>query len=388
MTESKEDDVTYRPQAVDYLGFLEAKLRDLQGIDAMVYELIQNADDIRDEAGRPANQVISFDVRDDALIIENEGVFRPVDFERLQRIASGEKREELGTTGAFGIGFLSVYQVTDYPEIFSSGYHWTIRADAQPERRIEERRLTTQATRFRLPWAFDAASPVRRRLRLGTIEAAQLDRLSQEINQAIELAVLFLRQLHTLEVKRQGRLVKRLRRHLDGQQQLNITDHLGQTRSWYLLSGDFETEAAQLRADYGWQIEPGRSCDVRLAIPTAGLDQPGRLFAILPTESTIPLPLYINADFFPTTDRKRITFSDGYQAEWNQAALTAAARVLAANLGALPEVMGYRALWQLLQRLDDTRQMAAQGDLPSVFAAFWQAAASQMSQQPLVPGPK
>ena len=114
---------TYLSQSVDYLGFLEAKLRDLRGIATLVHELLQNADDVRDEEGRPAASRIAFDVCDDALIVENDGVFRQRDFDRMQRIAGGEKREEEGTTGAFGIGFISVYQITDHPEIFSSGRH-------------------------------------------------------------------------------------------------------------------------------------------------------------------------------------------------------------------------------------------------------------------------
>jgi hypothetical protein len=39
---------TYKAQDVNYLGFLEAQLRDLQGIDTLAYELIQNADDAKE----------------------------------------------------------------------------------------------------------------------------------------------------------------------------------------------------------------------------------------------------------------------------------------------------------------------------------------------------
>src|SRR5690606_33677143 len=55
-------DSTFLPQDVDYLGFLEAQLRDMQGIETLAYELIQNADDVQageSEAGPPW---IAFDV--------------------------------------------------------------------------------------------------------------------------------------------------------------------------------------------------------------------------------------------------------------------------------------------------------------------------------------
>jgi hypothetical protein len=66
--------VTFLSQSVDYLGFLEAKLRDLRGIATLVHELLQNADDVHGEDGKPAATRITFDVCDDALIVENDGV--------------------------------------------------------------------------------------------------------------------------------------------------------------------------------------------------------------------------------------------------------------------------------------------------------------------------
>ncbi|HZD09776.1 MAG TPA: hypothetical protein VE553_00390, partial [Candidatus Binatia bacterium] len=162
-------DYTYRPQQVDYLGFLEAQLRDLQGVDRLAYELIQNADDVPAQDGAPPT-TLSFDVTDAALVVQNDGVFRPVDFHRLQRIASGAKRAEPDTTGAFGLGFIAVYQVTDAPEIFSNDLHWTIHPDAPPDRRIQEQRAETSGTRFYLPWALDPSSVVRRTLRLEAVQ--------------------------------------------------------------------------------------------------------------------------------------------------------------------------------------------------------------------------
>jgi hypothetical protein len=90
--------------------------------------------------------------------------------------------------------------------------------------------------------------------------------------------------------------------------------------------------AAALRTRYEWQIEAHRRSQVRLALPLHSPVSAGRLFAVLPTDTTTPLPFHINADFFPTIDRKRIHFDNGYQAEWNEAAVACAAAIIADHL--------------------------------------------------------
>ena len=111
-------------KSIDYLGNLGAQLRDLQGYATLAHELIQNADDA--SASR-----MSFDIRRDALILDNDGVFsdckdmegsecpwssdgihnHKCDFHRFRSIGSGDKRLQEGATGAFGIGFISVYHL-------------------------------------------------------------------------------------------------------------------------------------------------------------------------------------------------------------------------------------------------------------------------------------
>jgi hypothetical protein len=87
----------------------------------------------------------------------------------------------------------------------------------------------------------------------------------------------------------------------------------------------------------------------------------------------MPLACYLNADFFPTTDRKRVHFDSGYQAAWNQAAVTAAATILANNLAALRHHLTPTGLWHLLESAAESARQAQQGKLPKLFAAFWQA---------------
>lgn len=97
---------TFLSQSVDYLGYLSQQLGDLHGIATLAHELIQNADDAKDAEGKLSATRIVFDFKDDALEVSNDAVFRPIDFERIQTVASGSKRSEAGvrTTGKFEIG--------------------------------------------------------------------------------------------------------------------------------------------------------------------------------------------------------------------------------------------------------------------------------------------
>jgi hypothetical protein len=401
------DTTRYLSQTVNYLGFLEAKLRDLQGLTTLVYELIQNADDVRDEQAGLAATHITFDLRDDALLVTNDGRFRPIDFARLQEIASGGKRTEAETTGAFGLGFIAVYQITDAPEIISSGKHWTIRPDAPADQRILERDVEpTGGTTFRLPWAFDL-SPVRRALRLDTIDPATFPQRTAEIAAALPLAALFLKQLHILELKRNGQLVTRIERNTPAENQPPSPDPVGllrptgsynpeltsrqllhlrqdnQQTTWHLFTGDFAEAAALLRTQHQWQIEEKRRSQLCLALPDRPLTD-GRLFATLPSQTLTPLPFHLNADFYPTTDRKRILFGDDYQSTWNRAAIQAAADTLAAHFDQLPRLLDPAILWHVLQQVERTYQQAQEGILDSSFAAFWQTLLPLLPQHPIV----
>lgn len=127
----------------ELLPTLGNDLRDLSGLHTLVYEMMQNADDAEE-----ATEMV-FDVTDSDLLVQNDGVFSDCgtpeasecagvvlngehvrcDFHSFLKISGQAKRQKAGTTGAFGIGFTSVFQVTDYPELLSAGRHWRLRYD-------------------------------------------------------------------------------------------------------------------------------------------------------------------------------------------------------------------------------------------------------------------
>jgi hypothetical protein len=357
-------------------------LRSLRGLDTLAYELIQNADDVKQEDGSPGATSISFDLRQDALIARNDGVFRDCDFDRLQRIAGGAKRDELGTTGAFGIGFISVYQVTDQPEILSSGRRRIIRPGEPAYRRIEEQPARTTATRFDLPWASDPISLIRQALHLEAIDLSKLQQFEDELFAAMQLAALFLRQLDVLTLMRDGALVHRIKR-VRGDADRFILEVDGVPDNWLYLKGSFEAEAAALRRAHPLRIEDKRESDVTVAIRERCLNS-GRLYAVLPSETSIPLPFHIYADFFPSPDRKRILFGQDYQAAWNRAAIGAAAVCVAQNLERIRDLGEPTEFWRFMSRAQQCQQLAQSGEQDRVFTTFWEQLTGGLSNRDVV----
>lgn len=388
-------------RGIDYLGDLGAKLRDLQGFATLAHELIQNADDA-DGAG-----CMVFDVTEEALVVDNDGTFTDCghaeepecpwkhdpsrrylcDFHGLRCVASGHKRERRGTTGAFGIGFISVYQVTDRPELISAGRHWVLHEDRPESDRIEvcegcqfcqDTRLPK--TRFVLPWVHDPDSPLRKALRAPALLAEAPIQLLEELKRSLPTAILFLKNLNALEVLHEGKPVLRLQR-LPVQDSLIVTDG-SRDRIWHLLRGDFDQIAAELRQRHANRIEPKRTAKVTLAIPEESLEN-GLFCACLPTQQGTGLPFHLNADLFTTNDRKRIILETDYQSEWNRAAVLAAAEVLRDNLGRLPALLGHKHLWHVFKLVHRVGEEAEEGHKEKSLETFWDWLQPELRQAPV-----
>lgn len=378
----------YLSRGIDYLGDLAAKLRDLRGYATLANELVQNADDV------PGVTELVFDIRDDALVVSNDGVFSDCghvedvecpwkddsdrgyrcDFHRFRFVASGDKRHQPETTGAFGVGFIAVYQITDAPELVSRNRHWLLHEDRAENERIEvcpgcsRCRGRPERTIFYLPWATDPRAPLRQALDAESISNEDINALLAELQESLPTAMIFLKRLKTVEIKHRTKLVRRVERVMDGNS-LILSD--GQTNPiWHQLKGNFESEASRLREIHGSLIEQKRSADVTVAIPQAPLPR-GVLCATLPTQHETGLSLHINADFYPTSDRKRIIFESDFQSQWNRAAISAAAELLAENVESVASTVGHEQLWHIIERAQHLAEEARSGRHDESFTQFF-----------------
>lgn len=117
-------------QTVEVTDTIKRLIRSYPGGLGIVKELVQNADDANARSvcitldwrthrvkKIPEQGMINF--LGPALLVFNDSIFQEKDFEGIQRIGRGTKKQALTKAGRFGLGFNSVYHVTDYPSIAS-----------------------------------------------------------------------------------------------------------------------------------------------------------------------------------------------------------------------------------------------------------------------------
>lgn len=115
------------PPLVD---FLKDILRRYPEGGQILKELIQNAEDagasevkfLYDETHYGTESLWSKEMaqyQGPALYVHNNAVFNPEDWHGIQEIARSRKKDDPLKVGRFGIGFNSVYHITDVPSIFS-----------------------------------------------------------------------------------------------------------------------------------------------------------------------------------------------------------------------------------------------------------------------------
>lgn len=88
-----------------------------------ILELLQNAEDAGPKADRPSGE-IEFAISKDRIRISHNGApFAEPNVDAICGVRSTKKPEE-GTLGFLGIGFKSVFKITDCPEIHSGEFHF------------------------------------------------------------------------------------------------------------------------------------------------------------------------------------------------------------------------------------------------------------------------
>ena len=224
---------------------------------------------------------------------------------------------------------------------------------------------------------------MRKALKAPAVETTFIESLVDELKDSLPIAILFLKKLERIELLRNGERVGVFTRRVSGN--TIQVDQDGDIRCWHVLETNFSDDAMKLKARYRDSIDQGRSDRVRVAVPDSILND-GLLFATLPTEQSTGLPFHIDADFYPSSDRKSIEFGDTHdpRSEWNRAAIRAAASAVQSNLIPLRDMYSDDAptLWAFLSCIQEVHQ-GAKDNTRLPLGEFWESLLPSLAEAPI-----
>jgi len=322
--------VIKRRYSINKINFIRQALSGYVGNDAIVSELLQNADDAK------ATHV-SFYLQPNALEVHNNSTFTEQDFTNILDIASGGKRRDTEKIGTWGTGFLSVFHITDCPELESNGIHLIF--DPNLDELDERSSSVKHETVFRLPWR-RTQTELAKSLEAKVWVDDDIRQLKEKMLQTLYGLILFLRYVRTIEVfseegGKQPQLILRVHMKEEPINQLTFgvrqsrtieykDTHSSRTDEWLFYKNS-------VPAEYLPKGVTAKDRRIELALPRKSTEWlkknlPGSLYNFLPTPILTGFPFQVNGSFFPDNNRRHILLDEGTQPEkarWNHAVIAA-----------------------------------------------------------------
>jgi len=272
-----------------------------------ILELLQNAEDNEYGGKRPeltlrieAEDPTGIPLSDGCLVVLNNEVgFQSENVRSLCSVGqSTKKNRSNGYIGEKGIGFKSVFRVTDSPHIFSNGFQFRFHIPTESE-----------GFGYILPhWVKDVPPAVGEGFTaiLLPLQPGKRELIALQLSKIAPETILFLRKLKRLAVG-EGRSISRD----DGKVSL-VTLRSNGEDSLYFVHSERRDKPQNLTEEKRIGISH-REVTVAFPLKTSTACN-GRIFAFLPTEFDSGLPFLINADFILNSNRERVL----EDRRWNQ----------------------------------------------------------------------
>lgn len=261
-------------------------LADLYGSPThFITELLQNAED------EGANNV-SFTLTDTELIFEHDAK-KLFDFNDIRAISNFgdnlEKKEKPNAIGRFGIGFKSVYSITDNPRIVSADFDITIRDYNIPER-----------TNGHVPEFFTGTKiilPFKEEMKEKTQEL-----LTKELQDLNLQYLLFLTNIASIkwETQNESGLYERVSNKKD--RRFVILKSLSKEIKYILLDKPVQIDNKNLLIKIAFQLSNDRKTIIAC--------EKSPLFVFFPTKIETNLKFLVHAPFYTTPARENIQEGD------------------------------------------------------------------------------
>ena len=356
-------------------------LRDYKDGLTIIKELLQNADDAgatevnlcydtRQHSVNPKTLLYSgmSECNGPALVVHNDATFTDEDFQNITKLAAATKREKPLKIGKFGVGFCSVYHITDIPCFVSREHLYIfdptlqylkqhISDKSRPGKRLNftkkiatfsnqlapfvglfkfQTKISFNGTMFRFPFRTSASE-------ISTIQYTDhhIEQLKKDIYESGAKLLLFLQSVRRITFSRvdEGHQSSKIEILLDiCKEMLQISLPLSDTKLLQVCTrsvGDDQHKSLWLVSNCTEKIEfGGRETDAMSSVASGitnastAADQfstvpvEGEVFCFLPLAVMSGLPVHVSANFAVQNDRSGIRTSDDHgaganEAEWN-----------------------------------------------------------------------
>ena len=313
---ANEDTISYGVRKVD---FIRTSIAGYAGGIAIANELIQNADDA-------CANFIEFNFTYEALVVINDRPFSEKNFKDITQIGSGGKREEQEKIGTWGTGFMSVYQLTDKPELKSAGKHLIF--DPNKEKLPFHKSEVTGSTEFRFPWRREF-SHLAKELDAECWTDVDINKFIRSLEVEIYRQILFLRSVRTIKVSQGSGPSKKILYRVSKSLVETITNPENNfTREkWKIEYQNIETGSQPVTDIWCYYrgVVPNEELpneqykvkgqEVSIAFPSESKpwledNLPGCLYNFLPTGINTRFEFQINGPFAPDANRHSILTND------------------------------------------------------------------------------
>lgn len=281
-------------------------------VSHFVFEILQNAEDA-------AASSVYFDLRDNELIIYHDGrPFNENDVRSITRISDSTKGDVPNSIGKFGLGFKSVYGVTNCPEIHSDKYHFCINDYIRPSQ-VDAIALDDRyTTLFRLPFKEEKKEQL-------------FCQISERLRNLNLSSLIFLHNLKDIAYRTRdfcGEYLRDERKILDG---LICINAIGQSDRGQIESKSFLVFSD--KSNNGQRVEIAFLYDDKKGIVPIKNNLDTKLFVYFPTEKETKLSFLLNGNFKTTPARDNILENDGH----NKALVVLAADLIEKAMEVLKE---------------------------------------------------
>ena len=343
----KEELITRIKNILDeYAGKIDVFKELLQNADdsgATEFNLILDKRDFSGHSHRVLNENSKF-IQGPALIASNNKKFTEKDFIGLENLGTGSKRDDAESIGKFGIGFNTVYSITDTPMFISNDKfvildpHLSFSEvgnasepggmfDIVPEFEAKVSDIlrgfqfpgnlvTSLETVFRFPLRCGFESKISKDINIGENLTCMNEKLESFIREA-DKCILFLKNIRKINIsviEENGEVTKKkfiektiVQGLIPGVIDVNIKSERNETH--YKVASSTEHSGSCLLS---------ASVALNMKLIRSNIREKGQLFVGLPIKQEIELPVYISANF--ELDRGRNTLRP--ESQWNSSILS------------------------------------------------------------------